>query len=147
MRDASRFPQLILRIALGIGFLLPVMDRLGVFGGPGTPNVAWGDWSHFIDYTHTLMPFLSRSLANIMGLVATLAEGIFGICLILGFKTRLVATGSALLTAFFAVFMIISLGIAAPFNYPVFVFTGGALVLATLPSFKWSIDELLTAKH
>jgi putative oxidoreductase len=140
---ATGFPQFFLRIALGTGFLLPVMDRLGLFGAPGTKGVAWGDWPHFVDYSHSLMPFLDRSLASAMGGIATLAELIFGICLIIGFKTKWAGAGSAILTFTFALFMMVSLGISAPFDYPVFVFTGGGLVLAGLDSFEWSVDSRL----
>jgi len=140
---ATGFPQFFLRLALGAGFLLPVMDRLGLFGANGTPGVTWGDWPHFVDYTHTLMPFLSKSVAGLLGGAATLAEIVFGICLILGFQTKLMAAGAAVLTCTFAIFMMISLGISAPFDYPVFVFTGGGLVLAGLDYFQWSIDSLL----
>jgi hypothetical protein len=49
--------------------------------------------------------------------------------------------GAAIITFTFAVFMIISLGIGAPFNYPVFVFTGAGLLLYKHHSFPWSIDE------
>jgi len=139
---ATGFPQLFLRIALGAGFLLPVMDRLGFFGGPGTTGVAWGDWPHFVDYSQTLMPFLSRQVASLMGGAATFAEIVFGICLVLGFRTKLMGAGAALLTFVFALFMMTSLGLSAPFDYPVFVFTGGGLVLAGLDPFKWSIDSL-----
>jgi uncharacterized membrane protein YphA (DoxX/SURF4 family) len=139
--------QLITRMALGLGFLLPVFDRLGFLGAYGTPNVAWGDWSHFVNYTHTLMPFLNLSLAAIAALLATIAECVLGVCLLAGFKTRWMGLGAALITFTFAVFMIFSLGISAPFNYPVFVFTGAGLLLFTQHSFRWSIDAFLETYH
>ncbi|NML22570.1 DoxX family protein [Pseudoflavitalea sp. G-6-1-2] len=143
MTNASGIPQLFLRIALGVGFLFPVMDRLGLFGEPGAPNVAWGDWDHFTIYTNSILPFLSRPLASIMGGIATAAEAVFGICLILGFKTKSMAMGSALLTLTFGICMMIFLGIYAPFQYPVFVFTGAALVLSKVSYYKWSVDAAL----
>ncbi|WP_291143822.1 DoxX family protein [Flavobacterium sp. UBA7680] len=143
MKNSNGIPQLFLRIALGLGFILPVMDRIGLMGLPGSGKVAWGDWEHFIDYTNTLIPFASRSVANIFGLTATIAEVIIGICLIAGLKIKLAALGAALITATFAVFMIFASGIGAPFQYPVFVFTGGALLLSTLDNFKWSLDTYI----
>ena len=104
--------QIILRIALGIGFLLPVMDRLGWLGAPGS------------------------------GVVATIAEAVFAITLIIGLKTRQAALGAAILTLIFGRCMALFLGLAAPFNYPVFVFTGACLLLSGIPEYKWSIDEL-----
>ena len=145
MRNTSGIPQLVLRLALGLGFLFPVMDRLGFPGGPGSPDAAWGNWSHFLDYSHSLMPVLSRPLSNFMGLAATIAEAVFGVCLILGFKTRLMAMGSALLTLTFGICMMLSLGWYAPFKYPVFVFTGAGLVLSGLGSYKWSVDNAFSA--
>ena len=144
MNKANGFPQLFLRLALGVGFLLPVMDRLGILGAPGSPDVAWGNWENFTIYTNSLMPVLNKSMAGVMGLIATMAEIVFGICLILGFKTRLAAIGSALLTFTFAICMMLSSGIYAPFKYPVFVFTGGGLVLWGLNYYKWSIDAAIT---
>jgi uncharacterized membrane protein YphA (DoxX/SURF4 family) len=141
MKNASGIAQLILRLALGVGFILPVMDRLGLLGAPGTPGVGWGDWKHFIDYTNTLIPFASRPVADVMGLIATIAEGVFGIFLIVGLKIKQIALGAAILTLSFGLCMAIFVGIGAPFNYPVFVFTGGALVLSGIDRHKWSIDD------
>ena len=119
------------------------MDRLGWMGAPGSAGVAWGDWQHFIDYTHTLMPFFGRPLANVMGILVTFAESIFGVFLILGLKIRQIALGAAMLTLSFGICMAVFIGIKAPFGYPVFVFTGGALVLSGLNRYQWSIDSYL----
>ncbi len=146
MKTIYSFGQLILRLALGIGFMLPVMDRLGLMGAPGAPKVSWGDWSHFVSYTNILVPFVSRAIANILALLATTAEAIFGVCLIIGFKVKWMALGSAVITFLFAICMIFSLGIGAPFSYPVFVFTGGALVLSGLGTYKWSIDDFIQSR-
>jgi uncharacterized membrane protein YphA (DoxX/SURF4 family) len=142
MKNSSGIAQLFLRIALGIGFILPVCDRLGILGPAGAAGVSWGDWKHFVDYTNTLMPYFNHTLANIMAFIATAAEAIFGICLILGLKVKLIALGAALLTLIFGLSMAIFSGISAPFNYPVFVFTGAALVLSGLGRYKWSLDDL-----
>jgi len=134
--------QLVLRIALGIGFLFPVMDRLGWLGAPGS-GVAWGNWANFTAYTNKLLPFLSTGGASIMGMFATIAEAVFGICLIIGYKTRQAALGSAFLTLVFGLCMAIFVNIAAPFKYPVFVFTGAGLLLSCISEYKSSIDRLL----
>lgn len=142
MNGFAPLAQLFTRIALGLGFLLPVFDRLGFMGAHGSAQAAWGDWSHFVAYTHTLMPFTSLPTANFAGLVATIAECVLGICLIVGFKVKWMGLGAAIITLTFAAFMIASLGIGAPFKYPVFVFTGAGLLLFTQHSFPWSIDDL-----
>lgn len=143
MKNILPIAQIFLRLALGIGFILPVMDRLGMLGLPGEPNVGWGNWSNFIDYTHSLMPYLNRSLAGIMGTIATIAEVVFGILLIVGFKTKLTAIGSFVLTLTFAVSMLLFAGYRAPFNYSVFTASAASLLLSTLTAYKWSIDDYL----
>lgn len=141
MKNSSHFPQLFLRLALGIGFILPVMDRFGWLGAPGNPTVGWGSWSIFLDYTNSLMPYLSRSLANIMAIIATAGELVFGILLIIGYKIRLAAIGSFLLTLMFALSMLFFANYRAPFNYSVFVVSASGLLLATIPSYKWAIED------
>ena len=146
MKNSSGLPQLVLRLALGTGFIIPVMDRLGLLGKPGTTGVAWGDWPHFAAYTNTLIPFLNSGLANIAAVAATIAESIFGICLIFGFRIREIGLGAAILTFIFGLCMAITQGIGAPFAYPVFVFTGAGLVLSGIGSYKWSIDNYFTMR-
>jgi len=143
MNTRINIGQLILRLSLGAGFLLPVMDRLGWLGAPGSASVAWGNWANFVTYTNKLMPFLPQGGASVMGLIATIGEALVGICLIIGFRTSLAALGAAILTLTFGICMALFLGIGAPFNYPVFVFTGGSLLLSGIKTYKWSVDGLL----
>lgn len=147
MENYKNFAQLFLRTALGLGFLYPVLDRIGFTGPPGTPNTGWGNWENFTAYTHTLLPFLSRPISDVMALVATWAETCIGIFLIAGFQTRITALASSLLLLFFALAMAMALGIKAPFNYSVFAAAGGALLLSTVTRYRWSIDELFQKKN
>lgn len=140
MKNTPHFAQLFLRLALGIGFILPVMDRFGWLGSPGSPTVSWGSWSVFLDYTNTLMPFLVRPAANIMAIIATAGELVFAVLLIVGYKIKLAAIGSFLLTLLFALSMLVFANYRAPFNYSVFVVSASSLLLATLPSYKWGIE-------
>lgn len=132
--------QLFLRIALAIGFISPVLDRFGLWGPPGTPNVGWGAWKPFCDYAYTLMFFLPRSLSDFFAAVATAAEVLFGIQLLVGWKIRWAALGSGILTLTFALCMTLALGVHAPLNYSVFAVSAGSFLLATLPGYPWSID-------
>jgi putative oxidoreductase len=135
--------QLYLRLALGIGFILPVMDRLGMLGLPGSPNVGWGNWSNFVDYTNSLMPCLNRNLAEIFGAIASSGEVLFGILLIIGYKTRYAAIGSGVLTLIFALSMLFFAGYRSPFNYSVFTCSAAAFLLSAIEGYKWSLDEKL----
>lgn len=140
MKNTPHFAQLFLRLALGIGFILPVMDRFGWLGIPGSPTVSWGNWSVFLDYTNSLMPLLTRPVANVMAIIATAGELVFAVLLIVGYKIKLAAIGSFLLTLAFALSMFVFANYRAPFNYSVFVVSASSLLLAFLPTYKWSIE-------
>lgn len=141
MKISFRVPQLLLRIAIGVGFITPVLDRLGFLGSLGGRNIEWGNWSNFINYTGTMMPFLGRAAVNVMGILATVAETAIGISLIIGFKTRLAAIGSFLLTLTFAFMMSLFLGLKLPINFATFPVCTASLLLATIPAYEWSIDR------
>jgi putative oxidoreductase len=55
MKKTLNFAQLYLRLALGIGFLIPVADRLGWLGPAGQHNISWGNWGNFVKYTNALL--------------------------------------------------------------------------------------------
>jgi len=143
MRSPYFIAQLLLRFSLGIGFLLPVLDRIGYFGDPGTQNVFWGDWTSFAAYANLLMPYLDLQMASYVGFVATVLEVVFGILLIIGYKTRFVAYGSFMLTMIFALSMMFFLHFRAPFNSSVFVVSLSSLLLASSTTFRWSVDAYI----
>jgi putative oxidoreductase len=141
MNKYLAFSQFYLRLVYGITFLAPVADRLGLLGAYGEKNISWGDWQHFMQYSHRLTFFVSYPIAELLAATATSAELLFGAFLILGLFTRIVALGSGLLTLTFAFCMSIALGIKAPLNYSVFVDSGAGFLLACIPAYKWSIDS------
>lgn len=142
MKTRSDIAQLFLRISLGIGFTLPVLDRFGVLGNPGEKGIAWGNWENFVGYTHVLLPYVNAAVANFLGAVATAGEIVFAIALIIGFKTRLASLGSFLLTLAFALSMFFFVGKTAPFSFSVFTASAASLLLSCVPVYKWSVDEL-----
>ena len=123
--------QRYLRLALGTGFLLLGLDRLGAWGPNGKPWVSWGDWKHFSAYAHEVMNFLPGQLAEVLAFIATIAEITFGLLLLIGLFTRWAAIGAAILTAAFAIAMAISSGITSPINYSVFTVSAASLLLST----------------
>ena len=58
----ASYATLLLRIGLGVGFLSAVADRLGLWGAFGQPNVEWGNFSRFLEYTHTLNWYLPAGM-------------------------------------------------------------------------------------
>ena len=53
----SQYSTVFLRCALGTAFLSAVADRFGVWGAPGQPGVAWGDFAHFQIYAAQVNAF------------------------------------------------------------------------------------------
>ena len=137
--------RLVLRLALAITLLSAVADRFGIWGASGATNVAWGDWSHFVAYTAKVNSFLPQGLAPTLAVMATAAETVLGLALILGVYPRLVAWAATALFGLFAVTMTVSFGIKAPLNFSVFVDAAAAFVLATWPrTLKSKSDPLKT---
>jgi putative oxidoreductase len=145
MENSFKTPQLLLRLAIGITFLTPVLDRLGILGRAGTGNIEWGNWENFINYTTTLMPFFERPMVNVMGLIATIAEATIAVGLIVGCKTKYVALGSCLLTLTFIVFMATSVGIQKAINFGVFTASAASFLLSKIQYYHWSIDSLFNS--
>jgi uncharacterized membrane protein YphA (DoxX/SURF4 family) len=140
------YATLLLRIGLGLGFLSAVADRLGLWGAFGQPNVEWGNFSRFLEYTHTLNWYLPVGMILPLGIIATCAEILFGLLLLVGWRTRTAALLSGLLLLTFGVSMTLALGIKAPLNFAVLTGIGGALLLASRENFPFSVDELLSRR-
>jgi thiosulfate dehydrogenase (quinone) large subunit len=138
----SRYTTVYVRLALGISFLAAVTDRFGLWGPPGTSNVAWGNFDNFLASTAKLNPYLSTTWIPAVGWIVTLAEVACGLALILGFQTRRVAVVSGLMLLAFALGMTIGLGIKAPLNSSVFSASAGAFLLATSGHDPLRIDTL-----
>jgi putative oxidoreductase len=128
---------LLLRLALASGFLSAVASRLSLLGKKSS------GWSNFLDYTAQVNSFLPKSFIPTIAVTSTLLEAGLAILLLIGFKTNYAAFGAALLTLLFAFAMTYSFGIKDTLDYSVFAFSAGAFLLATIPYYKWSIDQLL----
>jgi uncharacterized membrane protein YphA (DoxX/SURF4 family) len=139
----ATFSSVFLRLALGSSFLSAVADRFGLWGIYGQPNVAWGSYARFVNYTAQLNWFLPAAIIPVLATIATAAETLFGLLLVLGWKTRITALLSGVLLITFALTMTLALGVKAPLDFSVFSASGGALLLATCTDFPFSLDELL----
>jgi uncharacterized membrane protein YphA (DoxX/SURF4 family) len=85
----AEFSSVFLRIALLEGlFLSAVADRFGIWGAYGYPNVAWGQLPRFVAYTAKLLWLLPPTIVPALAFGATAAETLFGLLLVLGWKTR-----------------------------------------------------------
>src|ERR1700754_4455394 len=69
----GRFSSVVLRYGLGLGFLSAVADRFGLWGAFGQPNVEWGNFARFLEYTHTLNWYVPAGMIPLLGITATAA--------------------------------------------------------------------------
>jgi uncharacterized membrane protein YphA (DoxX/SURF4 family) len=129
--------SILLRLALGAGFLSAVASRLGLWGKHSS------GWDNFLDYTAQVNSFLPKSFISTIAVISTLLETSLGIMLILGFKIKYAGYGAAVLTLIFSLAMTYSFGIKEPLDYSVFAFSGGAFLLAISATDRWSIDKLI----
>lgn len=131
------------RLALGLSFLSAVADRFGLWGPYGAKNVSWGNFAHFVQYTGAVTSLFPSSLTVPFAWAATLAETLFGILLIAGFKVRIVSVLSGLLLLSFALGMATGLGVKTPFDYSVFSAAAAAFLLALFDPDRFTLDKLL----
>lgn len=144
LRDnGTEIVSLFARFALGASFLSAVADRFGLWGLYGAKNVSWGNFARFVEYTGAVTSLFPSSLAVSFAWVATVAEALFGILLIVGFKIRVVSVLSGLLLLSFAIGMATGLGIKTPLDYSVFSAAAAAFLLAFWEPDRFTLDQLL----
>jgi len=136
-----RWIATVLRLVIALSFLLPVADRMGLLGGPGTPGVTWGDFAHFITYTGQVNAFMPRAAIPTLAVLATIAEAILCLTMLLGIYTRASAIGSGALLFTYATAMTIS-GLSQ-FEYAVYLMCAGSLALATGDASLLSVDAFV----
>lgn len=134
-----RFIKLFLRMALATAFFSAVADRFGLWSS----NIStWGNWSTFLEYTQLINPWAPDSLISSLGILATAAEIIFGLCLLIGFKTELFARLSGYLLLIFGLAMATSVGIKQTFDYSVFTSSAAAFGLSIMKNKFLELDNL-----
>lgn len=134
--------KIFLRLALSVSFLSAVADRFGFWSKEVS---AWGNWDNFVAYTKLLNPLVPESLVNPVAILATAAEIVFAIFLLLGFKTELFARLSRYLLLLFALSMTFFTNIKGAFDYSVFTASGAAFALSLMKEKYLEIDVYLQA--
>ncbi len=135
--------KLFLRVSIAFGFFSAVADRLGMWP---KENSAWGDWNSFLEYTKLINPWFPASFINTAAIIATLAEVLLGLFLILGFKTSLSAKLSGFLLLIFGTAMTLTIGIKAPLDYSVFSAAAAGFGLSLIKEKYLELDSLLSRK-
>ena len=141
--NGTEMIRLFARLALGLSFLSAVADRFGLWGPYGARNVSWGNFAHFVEYTGRVTSLLPSSLTVSFAWAATVAETLFGILLIAGFRLRITSVLSGFLLLLFAIGMAAGLGIKTPFDYSVFSAAAAAFLLAFCEPDRFTLDKLL----
>lgn len=124
-----------------MSFLSAVADRFGMWDEEIS---VWGNWNSFQEYTQIINPWFPNSMISIVGSIATTAEIIFAICLIIGFKTELFARLSGFLLLIFALSMTFSTGIKGAFDFSVFSASAGAFALSLIKEKYIELDNLIS---
>lgn len=132
----------LLRVVIGAEFALSVADRFGLLGPPGH-GVSWGNFAHFVAYTHQVNAFLPASFAPFLAVLATFFETVFGVALVLGICIPDVTRGAAVLLCVFGSAMLLSGLVESQFFYGVFVLATGAWVISMTDATWLSLDNLL----
>lgn len=139
----STLIKLFLRLSISLGFLSAVADRFGIWSKEVS---VWGNWNNFLEYTKLINPWFPDFMISSIGVIATLAEIVFAICLFIGFKTELFAKLSGFLLLIFALSMTFSVGIKGAFDYSVFIASAGAFALSSLKEKYLELDEIIFNK-
>lgn len=131
--------KLFLRLTISIGFLSAVADRLGMWGKEVS---VWGNWNSFLEYTQIINPWVPNAMVTTLGIIATAAEIIFALFLLIGFKTEFFAKLSGFLLLIFALSMTFSTGIKSALDYSVFSACAGAFALSLMKEKYFELDSL-----
>ncbi len=137
----SKTIKIFLRLTISTGFLSAVADRFGMWSNDVS---AWGNWDTFLKYTETINPWCPQSMIPALGAVATIAEIVFALAILIGFKTELFAKLSGLLLLIFALSMTFSTGIKKAFDASVFSASAAAFALSMIKEKYLELDYLLS---
>jgi uncharacterized membrane protein YphA (DoxX/SURF4 family) len=138
---SSGLVKIFLRLAIASAFLSAVADRFGYWSKDVS---VWGNWNNFLDYTHVINPWLPASWIYAVGAVATIAEVVFALFLIIGFKTELVARLSGFLLLAFGLSMTFSTGIKGALDFSVFSASAAAFALSLMNEKYLELDSVLS---
>ncbi len=136
MINKTSIAALLLRLALAATYVSAYSSRVNLFGNH--PD----GWEKFLTYAAQVNSWAPDSIKVFLAVSATFFEIAISILLLVGFKTRIVALLSGLLTLSFAMAMTYSYGVKEPLDYGVFVNFTAAFLLATMPVNIYSLDQL-----
>lgn len=140
MKKFQEIAVLFVRLSLAGGFLSAVASRLNLWGRHSS------GWDNFVAYTGEVNSFLPKTIIPVLAVLTTISETVLALLLLFGYKTRYAALGAGILTTLFTLAMTYSFGIKEALDYSVFAFCSAGFLLATMPYYKWSIDQFFINK-
>ena len=132
---------LALRLALAASFLSAVADRFGIWESLENRACRGATLRTFVVYTERLTSIVPQALGPSMAWIATVAEIVLALALLVGWQTRAAAFLSGSLLLLFGLAMAFALGIKAPLDFSVFSAATGAFLLSGLDRYKLSLDD------
>ncbi|MCW5516936.1 DoxX family protein [Muriicola sp. Z0-33] len=136
----SKIIKLFLRISVASAFLSAVADRFGYWP---TELSGWGNWQSFLVSTKDMNPWFPETIIPFIATIATGAEIVFAICILIGLKTELFAKLSGILLLLFAISITLSSNIKGAFDYSVFTASAAAFALSMLGEKYLELDLVL----
>ncbi|MBC7933385.1 MAG: DoxX protein [Rubrivivax sp.] len=133
------YSTIYLRLALGAAYLSSVASRFGLWGEANGGS----NFESFLTYTAKLNPFLPLSLIPAIGWIATIAEIVLGVLLIVGLRIRETAILSGVMLILFAIGMTLGEGVKSPFDYSVYTASAASFLLAAYYESSFSVDALM----
>jgi len=131
-RGRTRFINALGRVTIASAYLLALWNR-------------FDDFSRFIRYAGRVLSFMPAAVIPFLAVIATACEVSLCVAMLIGFKTRWAAAGSAILLFMFATSMVIS-GLSQ-FDWAVYVLAAGAFMLATVDATLLSLDSIMPGKE
>lgn len=135
----AEFAKIYLRLALAAAYLSSVASRFGFWG----EGMGWGNFENFLAYTAKLNPFLPASWIPAVGWTATVAETVFAILLIAGFRIRETGVLSGVMLILFAIGMTLGFNAKEPLDYSVYTASAASFLLAVYSESSLSVDALI----
>lgn len=130
--------KIYLRLALAAAYLSSVAARFGFWG----EGMGWGNFQNFLKYTAKLNPFLPPSFIPFVGWTATIAETLFAVLLIIGWRIKETAFLSGIMLILFAVGMALGFNFKEPLDYSVYTASAASFLLAAFHKSSFSLDAL-----
>jgi uncharacterized membrane protein YphA (DoxX/SURF4 family) len=112
-----------------------------MWGKSGEPRVSWGDFADLVAYTKRLASIVPQPLGPSIAWIATVAEIVLALALLVGWQTRTAAFLSGSLLLLFGLAMAFAFRIKAPLDFSVFSAATGAFLLSGLDRYKLSLDD------